>query len=55
MGRTKTKDLTPVSFRLDADVVQELDAYSEKSMIPKTRIVEVAIREYLSKVNSGKA
>jgi len=55
LGRTKTKNLTPVSFRLDTEVVQELDEYSEKSMIPKTRIVEVAIREYLSKANSGKA
>ena len=55
MGRTKTKDLTPVSFRLDKEVVTALEDYSEKSMIPKTRIVEAAVREYLSKANSGKA
>ena len=54
MARYKTKDLTPVSFRLDTEVVKALDDYSEKSMIPKTRIVETAIREYLNKLNSGK-
>ena len=54
MGRHKTKELTPVSFRLDTDIVNALEAYSEKSMIPKTRIVEAAIRDYLDKINSEK-
>jgi len=29
---------------------ERLDAYSEKSMIPKTKIVEKATEEYLNKV-----
>ena len=47
MTRTKTKESTPISFRLESGLVDQLDGYSKKTMIPKTRVVEVAIREYL--------
>ena len=49
MARQKTKDLTPVSFRLDSEVVENLNEYSEQTMIPKTRLVETAMREFLAK------
>lgn len=47
MTRTKTKESTPISFRLESRLVNQLDEYSKQTMIPKTRVVEVAIREYL--------
>ena len=47
MTRTKTKESTPISFRLESGLVSQLDEYSKQTMIPKTRVVEVAIREYL--------
>ena len=52
MTRNKTRNLTPVSFRLDTEVVADLEDYSEKTMIPKTRIVETAIKEFLIKHKS---
>lgn len=50
MSRYKVKDSNPISFRLDAELVTALDDYAKKSMIPKTRIVEQALREYLERV-----
>ena len=49
MSRVKTKESTPVSFRLESSVVADLNDYSKKSMIPMTRLVEAAIREFLEK------
>lgn len=49
MSQVKTKESTPISFRLESSVVEALDAYSKTSMIPKTRLVEVAIKEFLDK------
>lgn len=53
MSRVKTKESTPISFRLESSVVEDLDAYSKKTMIPKTRLVEVAIREFLERHKEG--
>ena len=47
MTRQKTKTTYPVAFRFEEDLLHDLSKYSEQSMIPKTRIVETAIREYL--------
>ena len=47
MAREKTKTTYPVAFRFEEDLLHDLAVYSEKTMIPKTRIVEAAIREYL--------
>ena len=49
MTRQKTKTTYPVAFRFEEDLIKDLADYSSKTMIPKTRIVEVAIREYLDK------
>ncbi len=51
MARTKVKDSEAKTFRIRKDIVKRLDDYSEKSMIPKTAIVEKAIEDYLNKVN----
>lgn len=50
MGRPKIKESVPISFRFNKALADQLDGYSEKSMIAKTRIVERAVEEYLKKV-----
>lgn len=50
MARIKEKESEARSFRMRKDICERLDAYSEKSMIPKTKIVEKATEEYLNKV-----
>ena len=39
-----------INYYVRKDLVDRLDAYSEKSLIPKTSIIEVALKEYLDKV-----
>lgn len=53
MSRYKVKDSNPISFRLDAALVKELDEYSKQSLIPKTRIVERALTEFFDKQKSS--
>ena len=50
MGRPKGKNTEPVCFSLNKDVVSRIDAYHKSSMVPKTKIVEAAVTEYLDKV-----
>lgn len=52
MTRDKMKNSKPQAFRLRTDICERLDKYSEKSMIPKTSIVEAALKEYLERVDS---
>lgn len=54
MARPKTKDAEARSFRIRRDLGTRLDDYSERSHIPKTAIVELALEEYLNKVASVK-
>lgn len=56
MPRFKIKDSEARSFRLRKDICERLDLFSEKSMIPKTKIVELALDEYLRREleNGGK-
>lgn len=49
MNKTKTKNSKATTFTLDVEVVRMLNDYSKISMIPKTRIVEKAIVEYIKK------
>ena len=51
MARQKIRDTHPVAFRFEESLLKELADYSAKTMIPKTRIVEQALREYLEKMN----
>lgn len=53
MPRPK-KDGKVINYYVRKDLVDRLDAYSEKSMIPKTSIVEAALKEYLDKVDPEK-
>ena len=53
MTKYQVKESNPISFRLEAGLVKQLDEYSKESMIPKTRIVEQALREYLEKMGKS--
>lgn len=56
MSKPKTKESKATTFTLDVKVIDLLSEYSEETMIPKTRIVERAIVEYIekNKKKSGK-
>lgn len=54
MGRPKGKTTECTSFSLNKDVLARLNAYSEESMISKTKVVERSITEYLDKVGFKK-
>lgn len=43
-----------VSFRLTNDICLKLETYSEKMMLSKTDIVEMALGEYFKKHNTEK-
>lgn len=47
MARPKTKQSITRSFSLDKEVVELLDKYSNKTFIPKTKVVEEAIKMYI--------
>lgn len=49
MAKPKTKDSKATTFTLDVNVIEQLNVYSEETMIPKTRIVERAIIEYIER------
>lgn len=48
MARAK-KEYRSVSFKLDLEICDRLDAYSEESGVPKTKVVERALAMYLDK------
>lgn len=50
MGRPKGVNTECTSFSLNKEVLAKLNAYSEYSLISKTKIVEKAVLEYLDKV-----
>ncbi len=50
MGRPRGTTTEATSFSLNKDVLARLNAYSAQTMIPKTKIVEKGITDYLDKV-----
>lgn len=54
MGRPKGKTTECTSFSMNKEVLARLNAYSDETMIPKTKVVEKAIMEYLDKAGFGK-
>lgn len=44
--------LKPFSTKLDEKLLEQLEAYSKKSMIPKARIVAKALEQYLKEQKS---
>lgn len=51
MARAK-KNGEFVNCKVRQDIADRLNAYSEKTMIPKTAIVEKAIEEYLNRAKT---
>ena len=43
------KDSEARSFRIRKEILARLDKYSEETMIPKTAVVEMALKLYLDK------
>jgi hypothetical protein len=50
MPRKKIKNSVACSFRIREDLSDRLDAYSELSRIPKTALVEFALKDFLDRV-----
>lgn len=50
MGRPKGKTTEATSFSLNKEVLARLNAYSEETMVPKTKVVEKSITDYLDKL-----
>jgi metal-responsive CopG/Arc/MetJ family transcriptional regulator len=50
MAKTKTKDSKVTSFSLDVKVLDKLDEYCKTTYVPKTKVVEIALNEYLDKM-----
>ena len=55
MGRPRGTTTEATSFSLNKDVLARLNAYAAQTMIPKTKIVEKSIMEYLDKMGFEKA
>ena len=48
------KEGSYLNAKLPTEIIERVSAYSEKTRIPKTAIVEMALKEYLDKVDSVK-
>lgn len=49
MARAK-KEGSYLNAKLPTEIIERVSAYSESTRIPKTAIVEMALKEYLDKV-----
>lgn len=49
MARAK-KEGSYLNAKLPTEIIKRVCAYSEQTRIPKTAIVEIALKEYLDKV-----
>ena len=54
MPKEKTKEFKASTYSLDVEVLRKLEEYSKETMIPKTRIIEQAIIEYIDKRKNNK-
>lgn len=52
MAKPKTKDSKVVSFSLDMKVLEKLDDYSNKTYVPKTKVVELAVSKYIDDITN---
>jgi len=50
MGIKDLKTRKVVNFSIDIELLKRLDKYSKETGIPKTRIYDFALREYLDKM-----
>ena len=49
MAKKRYKNLTPIGSTLDKKIYEELIEYSKKTNIPMSRILDMAIKEYIEK------
>ena len=49
MARPRGKNTECTSFSLNKEVLARLNAYSAASLVPKTKVIEAAVTEYLDK------
>ena len=50
MAKPKLKESRTTSFSLDIKVLNRLDEYHKKTFVPKTKVIEQAVMEYLDKM-----
>ena len=48
-GRPKTKDSKAVCFYVDNNILEKMDEYAEETMIPKSAIVNIALKDFFKK------
>lgn len=53
MAREK-KDIVKVNYSMDRSVAEALDEFCEKTARTKTKVVELAIKEYIERHNDEK-
>lgn len=46
----KNKDFVPTALKLRADLAARLEAYKDRTGVPKTFTIEKALEQYLDKV-----
>ena len=51
--KPKTKDSRITSFSLDVKVLDKLDNYCKVTYVPKTKVVEIAINEYIDSMTEN--
>ena len=54
MGRPKSKDAKSTSFSLDVEILERLAVSAKELNVPKTKIVERAISEYLDRLEQNR-
>lgn len=53
MARPKGEPRKQTCFTLDKSVLQRLQDYSDRTYVPKAKVVQVAIVEYLDKMEGN--
>lgn len=48
------KDIVKVTYTLDKQVSDMIDKYNEETFVPKTKIIEEAVKEYIKKRSATK-
>lgn len=48
------KEVVKVSYSLDKEVSDMIDKYNEETFVPKTKIIEEAVKEYINKRSTKK-
>jgi len=55
VGIKDLKNRKVVNFSIDIELLERLDKYSKQTGIPKTRVYDFALKEYLDKMEGKNA